>query len=728
MILRVVFALVLSGLPLLAQDSDQVRSTRALAISAEEAPELDGHLSERVWERAPFISDFRQREPSEGTPASEPTEVRVLYSDEAIYFGVLCYDSEPKKILARELGRDNELQNDDIFSILLDTFHDHRNAFVFRINPRGTKFDAQITDEQRELNVEWDEKWRAAAQMGQEGWSAEIEIPWKTLRSQPGRLQTWGVDFERVIRRKAEETYWANYDQDYEYYTVSQYGHLLDLEEVRGGLKLRIKPYAAAGFNQSRKAEGFATDGEFDGGLETVKASLTPSITADFTINPDFAQAEVDESVFNLTRFSLFFPERREFFLEQAGTFSFGPTGQDLFDPPDMLVFFSRRIGLSQEGEPIPILSGARLTGNSHGFEFGGLNVQTRSHGEEAASNFGVFRLKRKLLGRSYVGGIFTNKSASEGLANRVGGLDANFVFFDNLRFFGMLAKSQTAGGLDPETGVGDHLAYQAAVEWITDEITAEVNRTRIDDNFDPQIGFVRRQGVIRHRGEFRWRPRPANSRILRQYWFSTEHEWFTRQEGFLESRSNSLFLGAVLEPVGDFVGVSIDRRYEFLNEPFAITPQITIPRGGYPFQQFRLLWRSHTGRRISGVFRASLGDFFDGQIKGLNLRPAVKINHHLSLDLGYSINEITLPRGAFTSQVINTGINLNLSTKLLTSATIQHNNINGGFLFNWRLNYIYRPGDDLFIVYRESRDFDDPNQALLGRSLLVKFTHSFDF
>lgn len=704
-------------------------SIRAVTIAPDEEPNLDGRLEEAVWERAPVASDFRQKEPREGDPATESTEVRILYSRNAIYFGVLCHDSDPDSVLATELRRDDQLRNDDTFTIMLDTFHDHRNGFVFRTNALGTKFDAVITDEEQELNLEWDEKWQTGAHINEVGWSVEIAIPWKTLRSRERDVQTWGIDFERIIRRKGEETSWANYSQDYGFWNVSQYGHLQDLEQIQAGLKLRVKPFGLGGFSETPADGSSRFNDEFDGGLEVVKLSLTPSITADFTVNPDFAQAEVDESIFNLDRFSLFFPEKREFFLEQAGTFGFGPRGRDSSDPPDMLVFFSRRIGLSEEGEPIPIMAGGRLTGDASSFQFGALNVQTRSHETEAAANFGVFRLKRKLFRRSYVGGIFTNKNASgTGELNRVGGIDANFVFLDKLRLFGMLAKSSTqdASGLVRE-GFGDRLSYQGSVEWLSDLWTVDLSRARIDDNFDPQVGFVRRAGVIKHRAEGRWRPRPENSRLIRQYWFTSDNEWFTRQEGFLESRSNTLFGGAVLHS-NDFTGVALEHRYEFLDAPFEIAPDITIRPGSHRFDNLRFLFRSHSGRRVSGALQVRGGEFFDGHIAGANLSPLLKVNPNLSLGLGYSINNASLPGGDFSARVVNARVNLNFSKRLLTSTTIQHNNIGGGFLINWRLNYIYRPGDDLFIVYRESRDLDDPTQALLGRTLLVKFTHSFDF
>ncbi|MFQ5741034.1 MAG: DUF5916 domain-containing protein [Acidobacteriota bacterium] len=722
---RLVFAvsLILVAPSALARSASTTRpSVEAIRIPEEESPRIDGDLSEPVWARAVVVDSFLQRDPQEGMPASEKTEVRILYTGKAVYLGVTCYDSEPGLIRATELRRDDRLENDDRFSVLFDTFHDRRNAYLFRTNPLGTKFDAQISDEKRDFNTQWDEKWNSAARVNGKGWIAEIKIPFKTLRSGTQKSQTWGLNFERVIVRKNEKVYWAGYSRDYEFRNVSQAGDLTHLKEVRTGLRLRVKPFVLGGFSQfSNEGGGRRLENESQVGLEVVKASITPSITADFTVNPDFAQAEVDEARFNLTRFSLFFPERREFFLERAGIFDFGTRRPSFNRPPEVLAFFSRRIGL-EDGQQIPISTGARLTGDSGGFQFGFLNVLTRGKGDFPGDNSTVVRIKRKLLERSYIGGIFTQDrlSGRSHDLRRLGGLDANFVLFDKLRASGYWARSQSP------SKPGGNTSYNATVSWESDLLDLTAERTRVDVGFDAPLGFVRRREIVKNRGRVVWKPRPK-SQWIRQFRISSEHVWFTNQRDFLESRENDIFFGATFES-GDFIGASFNSKYEALEEDFDVHPDVVIPAGSYHFSDIVVFARAYPGRSISGSFRVQQGGFFGGRLLSTSAGPLIKLTESLSVGLNHTLSKATLPGGNFTAQVINTRVNYNLTNRLLTSTTVQYNNVDNEFLVNWRLNYIYRPGDDLFIVYNEGRDFNSGTPGLINRTILVKFTHSFDF
>ena len=695
-------------------------STSATRIPTEQAPILDGDLTDPAWQKATPITDFVQRDPNEGQPASEATEVRILYTRKALYFGVYCHDSQPELVRATELSRDDRLDNDDTFSILLDTFHDQRNAFLFRSNALGTRFDAQINDERRRFNTEWDEKWSAVGRRHQGGWTLEIEIPFKSLRSAAGDDLTWGMNLERVIIRKNEEAYWAGHSRDYQFWNVSQAGDLTGLKEIRTGLRLRIKPYVLGGLTfLPQNGEGAAAHNESQVGLEVVKASLTPSITADLAFNPDFAQAEVDAARFNLTRFSLFFPEKREFFLERAGIFNFGARRAQ-FEPPTMMGFFSRQIGLV-DGEPIPITLGTRLTGSQAGFEFGLLNVSTRERGDFAGDNSTVIRIKRSLLKRSYVGGILTQRTFSgSDQFNRLGGLDANFVLFNNLTASGYWAKTATPGRNK------DSVSYEASFIWESDRWEWELSRTRIDEDFNPELGFVLRDDVIKHRAIATWKPRPRN-RWVRQFEVTTLNQLFTSRKGFLESRENELFLGASFES-GDWLAVALNSNYETLTEDFEIHPQVSIPAGRYASKEVAILGRPHDSRRVSGFFRVRAGQFFDGRLFNTTAGPLIKINENLSIDLNHNFSKVSLPWGNFTAHVVDARVNYNLTNRLLTSTSVQYNNVDRQFRINWRLNYIYRPGDDLFIVYNEGHDFDRFVPGLINRTFLIKFTHSFDF
>jgi hypothetical protein len=700
-----------------------------LRIPQDESPLIDGHLDEAIWEVAPVAGNFVQRDPREGELATEQTEVRIVYTDTALIFGVRCFDSAPELIIARELRRDDILEHDDVFRILLDTYHDHRNGYIFSTNHLGTRMDAIVTDENFNMNIQWDEKWASVGRVDDKGWTVEISIPFKSLRSQNSDVQTWGLNFERIIRRKNEQTYWAGYPRDYNFWTVSQAGHLKQLGKIGAGLRLRVKPYVIGGMSQLPNDDLVSTHlkNTSQVGIEDIKIAITPSITADITVNPDFAQAEVDQAIINMTRFSLFFPEKREFFLEGAGVFDFGAarTGRS-HRPPEVLAFYSRRIGLN-DADQVPILGGAKITGEMDGFQFGVLNMQTRSQENIAGSNSGVLRVKRRLLKRSYIGGIFTRTTnpsfaspAEVGGANQITGIDGNFVLFDKLTLFGFFAKSESEGKKN------NNQAYQGQLRWRSDTLEVNLHRLSVGENFNPATGYIRRNDVTKHFIRLGWRPRPRNMSWIRQYHLTTSHTWFTSHRDFMETRENEVFGGMTLER-GDFIGIGARRSYEFLEKPFEVHPDVSIPAGSYEFTQARFFVRGARKGRVSGQLRGSAGQFYNGSVLMADLGPLIKVNSHLSVNVTHSLNKVSLPLGSFTAQAINARINYNFSNRLLTDTTVQYNNVRNEFALNFRLNFIYRPGDDFFIVYNEGRDYTDPRSNFKNRTLLIKLTHSFD-
>ncbi|HWP84084.1 MAG TPA: DUF5916 domain-containing protein, partial [Terriglobia bacterium] len=508
------------------------KTIRARAI--EQPLQVDGRLEEPVWETAPVSLGFVQRDPQEGQPSSERTEFRVLYSPTTLYVGVICYDSDAAGILARERRRDNPLDNDDIVSIMLDTFHDHRNSFLFRTNPLGTQYDALVTDEGRNTNANWDEKWEVATSRNAAGWIAEFAIPFKTLRVEESESeQIWGLDIERVIRRKNEFAYWNNYRRGFNLENASQAGHLTGLEGVQAGLRWRVKPYLLGGFSQttdrarsplchdrseSLSTAGPATCNGSDVGIEVIKYRLTPSLTMDLTANTDFAQTEVDDQQVNLDRFSLFFPEKREFFQEGAGIYEFGiATGEGA---PLLRLFHSRQIGLFR-GQPVPIVGGGRITGRIAGMTVGMLNMQTEAVHRLGvpASNYSVLRLKRDVLERSSVGGFFINRETGGGLPaaskgndyNRVFGVDSNFVFFRYLTISGMVSQAVAPGVK------GDNLATSGGVSWLSDFLDASLTWLTVDKNFRDDLGYVPRKNQRRFMPRIGLQPRPHNHPLFRQ-------------------------------------------------------------------------------------------------------------------------------------------------------------------------------------------------------------------
>ncbi len=715
---------LLSPIWLSAQPNPQDTMQRATAQFVQQAPVLDGVLDDAAWADALSLNDFVQRDPQVGQPTSEGTQVRVVYTAQAIYFGFVCLDSSPDQIVVTERRRDEDLTKDDSVAILLDTFLDRRNAYLFRTNALGTQFDALVTDEGRDINDSWDEIWESSATVNPQGWSAEVMIPFESLRMREGETGDWGLEIERVIRRKNETAYWNNFDRNFRFEDVSQAGLLGGLEQAEIGTRFRFKPYLSAGFEQAPGSVGRTeTNNRSDLGIEVFKYRPTRALTLDFTVNTDFAQSEVDDLVTNISRFPLFFPEKREFFLEGAGVFEFG-TGQRNFN-----LFFSRRIGLSPERELIPIIGGAKLTGRVGAYTLGIINMQTDSHEGAPGRNNSVFRIKRDLFGRSSVGAMFTNLGSGEGRDhNRVYGVDGNFVFAENLDIQTFLARSETP------TLEGDEWAAFGRIGWDSDFVLLGAEHLLVQRNFNAELGFVPRRDQRMTTVQAGIRPRPDSS-LIRQLVFRTRLELTQNQEGKQESLTYHYFTFENLFQSGDRVVADFHRRFERLFEPFDIRPgEISIPVGTYTGWDAVFYWDAAPQRRIAGPgllrYRYEWG-FFGGRRTELRIQPQFKISDALSVDLNYALDEVEMPWGDFSSKVVNTRINYAFSNRWLTSGTVQYSNLDQRFNFRFRLNYIYRPGDDLFLIYNEGRviNLDDPrDNALLGRSFILKFTRSFDF
>ncbi|MBI4465551.1 MAG: carbohydrate binding family 9 domain-containing protein [Acidobacteria bacterium] len=693
------------------------------AVRAQEPIVLDGLLTEEAWKLAEPASAFLQRDPRQGEPASERTEVRILFDTRHLYLGIVCYDSTPSALRATELRRDNSLNNDDLFEVIFDTLHDHRNGYLFRINPLGTQYDSTITNEGQTVNANWDEKWEVKSRITEEGWMAEIVIPFKSVRFATGDDLVWGVNFRRIIRRKNEDVYWTAHNRNYRFEEVSRAGHLVGLSEIVG-FTARVKPFFTTGVSQALVRGQQETKHLTDIGIEDLKYLITPKLALDLTVNPDFAQADVDEAQINLSRFNLFFPEKREFFQEGSGIFQFG-TGEP-FGRPQVLLFHSRRIGLSENREEIPILGGLKLTGKQGPLDIGLLNMQTRRFSSTPGQNFTVARVKANLLSRSYVGAMFVRNTAGlNGQSSWTGGLDASFTFFQNLSLRGFLARNDA-----PQTSEREW-AGQGKIEWNSDRFEFVAERIHIQENFQPQTGFVARaepdwKGIKRSFAEAAYKPRPQ-IRFIRQFELLTSLEYITNQEGDLDTRTAEIGWTTDFES-GDAVEVSYQRTFERLVRPLRIRGGGTVPRGDYSFDQLQFMYRAFRGRKLSGNVRIEVGEFYNGRITTLDLSPQFKPTPNLSIDPGYQWTRITLPGlEPFTTHQLNTSLNYSFTQKWLTRTTFLVNSQDQQYGINFRLNYIFRPGDDLFFVYNETRTYGSQSQ-LQNRALIVKTTFSFDF
>jgi len=699
-------------------------SHRIKIVRTADPIKIDGVLDEPGWLLAEPATDFRQERPAEGAPASERTEVRVLFDDKNIYFGIRAFDTEATHLNARDLVRDSNFPNDDRIEILLDTYHDRRNAFRFAVNPLGTQQDALITDEGRDVNVSWDGAWISEGRTDAKGYVVEIAIPLTTLRFTEG-LEAWGFNVARIIRRRNEENLWTSWERSFGIERVSQAGELTGVADIRRRRLREIKPYASGEWRQGAPLIGKAgldAGVRANAGIEVAKFGITPSLTAEFTVNPDFGQAEVDNQVVNLTRFSVFFPEKRDFFLENSGIFLFGRQGENQ-------AFFTRRIGLTDRGQPVSIDYGAKVTGKIGRYNVGFLQVQTRKLGEAATGlgiprqHFTVLRVKRDILKRSSIGAILVNRqgarSAGGDSYNRVGGLDIEFNPTNHYKLKAFWMGSATPGVRSS--------AGSARVESIFEN---ELYRfiTVYEDvgaNFNPEVGFIERNAIHQYYAQAAYKPRPKFIPGVREMEFETQIEYYTDRVGKLATRQTELSWETVFKNSAELFLRPIEDVTDVLTEPFEIRPGIVIPTGTYHFNRPRVSFTSDTSKRIVFNVREQWGEFYSGRryetSGGITWRP----NPHLLLDLSESYNRVRLPAGNFTTSLFAARVNYNFSRKLLTSALVQLNSAARISVINVRLRYNYRPNSDLFVIYNQTTG---AGLARPSYSFQIKLTRDFTF
>ena len=721
----------------------QLRAVRAAGAIA-----LDGTLDEPAWAVAPLARNFVQSEPREGEPATYDTEVRVLYDDDALYFGVFAKDDQPAGIIVSDLKKDFNTATSDGFLIILDTFHDQRNGYQFAINPAGAKWDAQMANEGRENNANWDGIWDVVTRIAETGWYAEIRIPFRTLRFSSGETEVWGVNFERKLRRLNEDSYWAPVPRIYDIQQVSLAGTLEQMRGVRPSKDLRVKPYALSSASTIANRD---TTGDVDGGFD-VKYGLTSGLTWDFTVNTDFSQVEADEQQINLSRFSLFFPEKRDFFLENSGIFQFGGGFGGFSNPgaaagggggtatrqnasQEMRLFFSRRIGLSENGQvSIPILAGTRLTGRAGRYSIGALNIQQRelepvpasAQSGVPATNFTAVRVRRDILANSDLGVILLNKEESGAHYNRAAGVDANFRFgFLNLN--GYVAKSFSP---EPETaGGGRDYAIRAAASYQDRKWTIRTRFDGIGERFRDEMGFVPRQGVD---NSFVFAARAFRPRWMSSWIRETRPHWqfdmFTRQNGAgLESRYQDFHWPLTFQDSSNMeVGINTNR--EEVRSPFSVNTVrgVRVKPGSYEFNEYFIFWNTNSAARFSLNSRYSTGAFYDGYRRAYLLGPALRLNENFNVAFNVQINDITLPAGDFASTLVTGRVNYNFNTKMFVNALLQYNTDSQQWSSNLRFNVIHRPLSDFFVVYNERRD--ERTGALIDRALIAKITYLVAF
>jgi len=691
---------------------------------------VDGALDEASWGRTEVAGDFIQNEPQVDQPATEATEVRVLYDHENLYIGILARDSEPERVIVNHLRKDFNHEQGDTVEILLDTFHDQRNGYVFAVNAAGAKWDAQTTNEGRQEDANWDAIWTVKTQTTADGWVAEIAIPFRTLKFREANVQTWGINFQRRLRRKNEDSFWSPLPRIYNLSRVSLAGTLEDLEGIQPGSSIRVKPYVVSSFGQFGGGHKNLVG---DAGVD-VKYGLTAGLTWDFTYNTDFSQVEADEQQINLTRFSLFFPEKREFFLENSGIFAYGGSGRREFrQSDDLILFFSRRIGLSEEGTPIPILGGTRLSGRAGQWELGFLNIQQEEFGEAPAANFTVARVRRNILASSDIGAMVVSKeSVDSPYYNRVAGLDANFRFGQALSVTSYIAKAFVPGGV-PGGGPGSvaeggeekkDLGGRVGVNYQTNQWDLRESYTSVQEDFVDEMGFTPRLGIRKVSGFVGRLVRPEGLRNwVREINFHSGHDFVLDREGELDTQSIHYHIATRFQD-SSWVEAGLDTELERFGEDFRINRNrnIVIPPGSYRSNEWFVIGRSDESRRISGEARYGLGDFYGGFRHRYELVGRYRWSYKLNTSFSYTHNNINLPEGHFQTNLLATRVDYSFSTSMFLDALIQYNNDARQWSSNVRFNIIHRPLSDFFLVYNERRH--SVTGDLIDRALIAKFTY----
>ncbi|MEQ1870869.1 MAG: DUF5916 domain-containing protein [Vicinamibacterales bacterium] len=697
-------------------DYEKARQERVLhAVRTTTSIVIDGKLEEAAWQTATPATNFIEVQPRHGTPASEQTEVRILYDDTNLYIGAFCLDSHPKEIRVNTLQKDFSSNNTDLFGLVLDTLHNRQSGFSFWTNPAGARRDTQIDLDGERTDAEWDGVWQVATSVNEKGWIAEIVIPFKTLRFTETSSQEWGLNMVRRTRRTNEDSTWTPLPLRSTSITrISFAGRLVGLDGVHQGRNFKFKPY---GIGSVKKAG--ATNprtSSFNAGFD-LKYGFTPKLTLDGTFRTDFSQVEADEQQVNLTRFNLLFPEKREFFLESSGIFEIASTPDET---ANVLPFFSRRIGLSADGQPIPIVGGTRLSGRAGDYDLGAVAMRTEEDGGVPASTFLVGRVRRNLPGTSTIGAIFTSRDSTvSGDFNRLYGADTRLRFFDKkLDVVGYFLGTEGPDGKD-----GGNAGLLGAA-WRDDRLKVLSQYEKVDATFRPDIGFVRRNASAHTDAQVSWEQR-TKSEWLRSWIATSRVDRYAAPDGTVETRQESATFGIILQNAAQFVGGAV-KQFEHLSAPFAIRPDVILPVGDYDFLRYTLTGNTDLSRAVSGTLNASTGDFWNGtsqQISGtLNLRAG----HQLTVSTTLNLTDAKLPAGDFRTTLLSTRVLLGFTSQLFLSSFLQYNATINQFTSNTRFNFIHRPLSDLFVVYNERRDTN--TQALIDRAFIVKFTNMFDF
>ena len=708
--------LAATAAPPQAFDLETIRaSKRVTAVRISEPIVLDGTLDEAAWALAEPAVDFYQQFPDEFGPATERGEVRFLFDDEMLYIGAMLYDREPGRLIIDSLRRDFSNFQSDSFMIVLDTFLDGRNGYGFVTNAGGAQRDVQASDNGRRNDANWDGAWFTRSKVLENGWSAEIAVPFKTLRFPPGDLQEWGLQLQRVIRRRNEFATWSPVPRQFSHYAVSYAGRLTGITSVESGSDLRITPFTTGQFTDgSAGTRGW--DGDGDAGVD-LKWGVKSSLLLDASYRTDFSQVEADEQQINLTRFSLFFPEKRQFFLESPASFQVG-LGAVEAQRRDLVPFFTRRIGLSSSGQPIPVIGGLRLTGRAAGSGVGLLSMHTDEFDGDPGANFTAARVRRDLTSTAAIGGFYFGRETTASQSfNRVTGVDLRLVPRPALEIEAFAMRSETDGE------AGDW-AGRTSFVLDTNAHRARMGLVHVGDGFRHDLGFVRRRGIATFFGGYERVFRPSNtSALMREHSLGVDID-ATGDDRYARSltRVGGVTYGLLFRD-GATLSARLNSTYERLDAPFGVGQSLRIEAGEHAFDNVAIDYRSDQSAMLSGNVGLEAGEYWTGSQRVASSGVRFRLNEHVAASASLTRNVITLPQGTFAANLARFRLDWSFTPRMFLNAFVQYNGEADSWLSNIRFNLIHRPLSDIYVVWNETRLPGDTRRALM-----LKYTHLIAF
>ena len=709
----------------------------APVVRSTKLPIMDGNvIDDEAWSSINPIISFTQKSPDEGQVATEKTAVRIMYSEQMFYVSVICYDSNPEGIVISDTRRDAPLNNTDSFMFILDTFHDQQNGFVFGTNAGGIEYDAQVSGGGEGMsisstrqsvgvganfNINWDAAWDVKTEIGEYGWSAEFAIPFKTLRFSSAKDQSWGANFQRTIARKNEHVFWSPIPRQFSLNRLALEGTLTGIN-VPTDRNIKLMPYVLGNNNKVINETSYS-ESEGDFGLDA-KVGVTSSLTMDITYNTDFAQVEADEQQVNLDRFSLFFPEKRAFFLENAGLFS---AGENTYYGPDIEMFFSRRIGIVS-GSRVPILGGGRLTGDLGGFKLGILNMRTGSvKNVSDGDDYGVFRLKKELPNRTYFGGMITRKKGlgDAGYINQSYSLDGALGIGDAIQLIGFAAKTDPAPGIK---GNNDSYAYVLEANRNTQSFTNQIRYSEVGKNFNPEMGFVKRLGYRKVLFRILNRTRPKDFFGILElrphitYWGYWKLEDGFQETGFLHIDNHWEFRN------GFRIDTGINFTKEGVVDSFQIVSGEWVPPSTYDNKELHIRTNTNLTKPFSIILVTKIGGFFNGDRKNFDTTLRYRFGNRFTSEVISKYNDVKLDDGGeFITHLMRGRLTYALSSNIYIQSLLQYNNQSDEWSMNWRFIWQQSAATGLYIVYNEAQDYDGIPITKSTKSFVLKYSYLFD-